>query len=234
MTVELNIDLGELPDEAEELYEIATTVNIACGGHAGDATSMKRAVMLAARYNAKVAAHPSYPDVSGFGRRTRFASPEVTRDAVALQCTKLHAIADAAGLDVRAIKPHGALYHDASNDADYAAALIDGCLRAMPELALVVGFPNTALGDIVEARGIGFVREGFADRRYDEHWQLLPRSRPDAVLTDIESCVTQALSLARMGRIETICVHGDTPNALVIGRAVRQALEAEGLLVGAH
>jgi UPF0271 protein len=230
--VALNVDLGELVDEPKELYSIATTVNIACGGHAGDAASMKRALMLAAQSGATVTAHPSYADAQGFGRRPRFSEPAAVRDAVAQQCTRLCAIADELGLEVRSVKPHGALYHDASRDADYAAALIDGCQQAMSDLDTIVGFPETALEDIVKARGIAFVREGFADRRYDEDWQLLPRSRPDALLVEPDACVTQALSLARMGKVGTICIHGDTPHALVIGRAVRRALEQEGLLVG--
>ncbi len=231
MRVELNVDLGELPDEPKELYSIATTVNIACGGHAGDTASMKRALTLAAESGAKVTAHPSYADTQGFGRRPRFSEPARARDAILQQCTRLAAIADQLGIAVRSVKPHGALYHDASGDADYAAALIDGCQQAL-ELETIVGFPDTALEDIVKARGIGFVREGFADRRYDEDWQLVPRSRPGALLVEPEACVTQAVSLARMGKVGTICIHGDTPHALTIGRAVRRALEQEGLLVG--
>jgi UPF0271 protein len=229
--VELNVDLGELPDEPKELYAIATTVNIACGGHAGDTGSMKRALLFAAQSGATVTAHPSYADSEGFGRRARFSEPAAVRDAVAQQCTRLCALADAVGIDVRSVKPHGALYHDASRDADYAAALIDGCQRAMLDLESIVGFPETALEDIVIARGIGFVREGFADRRYDEDWQLVPRSRPDALLVEADACVTQALLLARMGKVGTLCIHSDTPRALTIGRAVRRALEQEGLLV---
>lgn len=232
MRVELNVDLGELPDEPKELYSIATTVNIACGGHAGDTSSMKRALMLAAKAGAKPTAHPSYADVQGFGRRPRFDTPAAVRDSVAQQCTRLAALADEIGLAVRSVKPHGALYHDASRDADYAAALIDGCQHAIADLETIVGFPDTALEDIVKARGLGFVREGFADRRYDEDWQLVPRSRPDALLVEPDACVTQAVSLARMGKVGSICIHGDTPHALGIGRAVRRALEREGLLVG--
>jgi UPF0271 protein len=230
--VELNVDLGELPDEPKELYAIATTVNIACGGHAGDAASMKRSLMLAAQSGATVTAHPSYADIQGFGRRPRFSEPAAVRDAVAQQCTRLCALADELGLEVRSVKPHGALYHDASRDADYAAALIDGCQQAMSDLDTIVGFPETALEDIVTARGIAFVREGFADRRYDEDWQLVPRGRPGALLVEADACVTQAIALARMGKVGTICIHGDTPHALTIGRAVRRALEQEGLLVG--
>jgi 5-oxoprolinase (ATP-hydrolysing) subunit A len=230
--VELNVDLGELPDEPKELYSIATTVNIACGGHAGDADSMKRALMLAAQSGATVTAHPSYADVEGFGRRSRFSGPAKMCAAVAQQCTRLCALADQLGMAVRSVKPHGALYHDASRDADYAAALIDGCQHAMSDLETIVGFPETALEDIVKARGLRYLREGFADRRYDEDWQLLPRTRPDALLVEPDACVTQAVLLARVGKVETICIHGDTPHALTIGRAVRRALEQEGLLVG--
>ncbi len=230
MGLDLNVDLGELPEEPEELYTLATTVNLACGGHAGDQASMARALSLAARSGARVAAHPSYPDVGGFGRRARFSDPDATRDAVATQCRALRKVAKVVGVELAVVKPHGALYHDASNDADYAAALIDGARRALPELTTIVGFPDTALEDIVRVRGLCFEREGFADRRYDHHFKLVPRSEPDAVLIEPAACVTQALLLARMRRIDTLCIHGDNPGAVGIAREVRAALAGEGLI----
>jgi len=228
--LDLNIDLGELAQEPEQLYAIATTANIACGGHAGDAASIRRAVGLAVRYGTAVAAHPAYPDPDGFGRTSRFSLPDATRVAVEGQCTRLHEIAVDLGVSVRVVKPHGALYHDVHSDADLAGALIDGARRALPDLETFVGLPDTAFEDIVRARGLGFRSEGFADRRYDDRFRLVPRGRADALLVDAASCVSQALMLARIARFDTLCLHGDTPGALVLARAVRAALVSEGLL----
>lgn len=226
--LDLNIDLGELPDEPEELYALATTVNLACGGHAGDRGSMTRAVTRALLARARIAAHPAYADRAGFGRARRFRSPREARAEIEAQCTRLHEIAVDLGASVARVKAHGGLYHDAADDADYAAALIDGAQAALPELEAIVGPPATALEDIVVSRGLRFLREGFADRRYDAHGKLVPRSEPGAVLADPESCVSQALMLARVGKLHTLCLHGDTPGALANARAVARALAAEG------
>lgn len=228
--VALNIDLGELPDEADELYALATTVNVACGGHAGDARSMSRALEAARTHGATVAAHPSYPDRAGFGRISRFCDAAGVRVSVASQCRALRTLAEAAGITIRTMKPHGALYHDASAVPGIGSALLDGAVEALPDLTTVVGPPDSAFGALVLSRGLGFLREGFADRRYDAQHRLVPRSQPGALITDPEACVDQALDLALSGRIDTLCAHGDTPGAVLIARAVRQALEARGLL----
>ncbi|NUP07543.1 MAG: LamB/YcsF family protein [Polyangiaceae bacterium] len=228
--IELNIDLGELPDEPEELYSLATRVNIACGGHAGDDASMRHALMLAKRHGAKIAAHPSYPDRAGFGRNPKFCSVEETARAVEAQCAKLRALGEEQAIAIDALKPHGALYHDANADDVMAAAIVDAALRALPSLTTMVGAPNTRFEHACRARGLAFLREGFADRRYDDAGHLVPRSKPNALLTDPAACVDQALRLAREGRYDTLCAHGDTAGSLGIARAVRAALDAEGLL----
>lgn len=231
MQVALNIDLGELKDEPAELYRLATTANIACGGHAGDASSMRAALVLARDHHTRVAAHPSYLDRAGFGRSRRFASAKSVRAEIAAQCTRLHEIGCDLGVAIEAVKAHGGLYHDAADDADYAASLIDAAQASLPELGAFVGPPDTALEDIVRARGLTYLREGFADRRYDLHGKLVPRSEPGAVLEDSEACVSQALMLARVGKYQTLCLHGDSPGALIVARAVAAALASEGRIV---
>ncbi len=226
----LNIDLGELPDEPEELYALATIVNIACGGHAGDRASMTRAVELAKRSGADLSAHPAYYDREGFGRRRTFSPPAETRDVVYLQCSVLTDVARAAGLEVRAAKAHGGLYHDACEDLAYAEAFLDGAQRGLPDLEWILGLGGSALERCVTQRGLRFCAEGFADRRYTADMRLMPRTSPDAVLTDPQACLSQALLLARMQLFATLCLHGDTPQALKNARAVRNALVAEGLL----
>ncbi len=228
--VELNVDLGELEDEPEELTWLATVANIACGGHAGGGEIMRRALSRARTAGTRVAAHPSYPDRAGFGRATRFCEPDEAKAEVAAQCARLRDEAAPMGIAVVTVKAHGALYHDAATLPDYAAALIEGAALALPGLRSIVGPPDTALQDIVQVRGLGYEREGFVDRRYEADLRLVPRSRHDALLTDPESCVSQALMLAKVGRFDTLCMHGDTPGAVGLVTRVRAALSQAGLL----
>lgn len=230
VAVTLNIDAGELSDEPEELYRIATLVSIACGGHAGDEESMARALTLCAASGALVAAHPSYPDRAGFGRKTM----EISKAALALsieeQCAQLASIAARIGIPIHAVKPHGALYHDAHKDPAIAQAVIDGATRALGAHELWwVGPARGALHQLALERGARFAREGFADRGLLPDGSLIPRGQPGALIEAPERAREQALHLALSGEIETICVHSDTPCAVRIARAVRDALEARGL-----
>jgi UPF0271 protein len=226
--VALNVDLGELPGEPEELYELATVVNVACGGHAGDAATMARAVGLARAHGADIAAHPSYPDRADFGRKTvRIAAEDLER-SIAEQCAALQAIAGGA---VRAVKLHGALYHDASRDPHVAEAVMAGAARGLGAGDVVwIGPARGALWDRARALGLACVREGFADRGMQPDGSLVPRGQPGALIEDPARAAEQALKLARAGAVDTLCVHSDTPNAVPIARAVRAALDGAGLL----
>jgi 5-oxoprolinase (ATP-hydrolysing) subunit A len=231
--VDLNVDLGELPEEPRELYALATVVNIACGGHAGDKASMARALSFAMARGTKVAAHPSYPDRKGFGRFSVSMPAEELAVAIEEQCRELQGIARRLGYNVTIVKPHGALYHDASADPRLAAALLDGAQRGLGEKALtLVGPPEGALFDETHRRGLRYAREGFADRAYREGGRLVPRSEPGALITELGAAVRQAVALTATGRIETICVHSDTPGAVAIASAVRDALLQNGYLEG--
>ena len=229
MRVDLNVDLGELPDESGELYALATVVNVACGGHAGDPSSMRRALGLAKTHRARVAAHPSYADREGFGRRPGFSPLAPTALAVASQLDALVAAALEAGVALVGLKLHGALYHDAARDPALARALIDVAVERLPALETVAGPPHGPFADAAHLRGLGYQREGFADRRYAGE-ALVPRTQPGALLESPEACVAQALAFARLGRFDTLCVHGDTPGSVEIARAVRDALASEDLL----
>jgi UPF0271 protein len=233
--VELNIDLGEMPGEPAELFALATVVNVACGGHAGDAASMARAISFAMTRGTKLAAHPSYPDRAGFGRATMTIAPEDLAAAVDQQCAALQAVARKLGYPAAAMKPHGALYHDAARDPSIAAAVMDGVVRGLGIAAselVVVGPPRGALLDVALRRGARYAREGFADRAYRDDGTLVPRSEPGALLTDPDACARQALALVGAGGIETLCVHGDTPGAVAIAARVRDALAQAGALAG--
>ena len=247
MEVTLNIDLGELPEESDELYEAANVANIACGGHAGDAASMERAIGLAATHGARLGAHPSYPDRENFGRVHVDIEPGLLRRSVAAQCGLLRTIADRYGRAIAFLKPHGALYHDAARDAALAGLLLDAATESLarPEL-VVIGPPTGALADEARRRGLRYAREGFADRAYVRGpWmdhadrgakqafleaRLAPRTEPGSVFAEPRACAEQALALVASGVVDTICVHGDAPGAVANARAVRAALEKAGAL----
>jgi UPF0271 protein len=228
--VDLNVDLGELPDEPDELYVLATVVNVACGGHAGDRESMERAVALALRSGARIAAHPSYPDREQFGR-ARLAMPlSVLYESIVDQTDALAHVVRERRATLWGAKPHGALYHAAAEEPGVAGAFLDAVVASWPDGVTIVGPPVGHLEAESRARQLPYAREGFADRRYGSDGKLLPRGEPGALVFDPEACADQAVMLARAGEVETICVHGDTPNAVVIARTVRSALEREGLL----
>jgi len=230
MAVDLNIDLGELPDEPVELYALATVVNLACGGHAGDVASMKRSVALAVRNGARIAFHPSYPDREQFGRARMAIPVDMLYESIVEQIRALGQIAAETGAKVWGAKPHGALYHAASDDPQLAAAMLDAIVSAHPDELVIVGPPWGHLESASRARQLRYAREGFADRSYDERGRLVARGASNDILVDPRACAEQALRLARGGTIETICVHGDTPDAVAIAREVRQALEQHALL----
>lgn len=223
--LDFNIDLGELPDEAEELYALATTANLACGGHAGDRSSIQRALRNAQRWGCRVAAHPSYPDRAGFGRSSLAIEAHALEQSVYEQCALLAELAATSQLPIAVVKPHGALYHDVSKHDALAQATIAGARRALPQLRWFVGAPASDFQRVVEREGLGFRREGFVDRLYTGRFEIAPRSQPGALLDDPAACVAQALRLARSGDFDTLCAHGDSSGALAVARAVRAALD---------
>jgi UPF0271 protein len=221
----LNIDLGELDGEPEELYRLAHIANVACGGHAGDDASMRRALELCLRYGTSVGAHPSFPDRAGFGRAPMAMSHEALRATVAEQCRRLAELAAAAGARVAFVKAHGALYHAAREDEGMAAAVLGGAVAALGKEVTVIGPPSSAVAAVAAREGVPFAREGFADRATRPDGTLVPRGQPGAVITDPEAAASRAALLARTIQVDTICVHGDTPGAVAVAAAVRRALE---------
>jgi len=229
--IDLNIDLGELPSEPEDLYALATVANIACGGHAGDEHTMTRALSLAAAHGTRPAAHPSYPDRPNFGRTRIDIDPAELTRSIAEQCSALQRIAVALSLPLTLLKPHGALYHAAASDPSIAKALLDGALLGLSQpIITIVGPPHGALHEEAKKRGLPYAREGFADRAYLPDGNLVPRSAKGALLATPQDCARQAIELASSGRFDTLCLHGDTPGALENARAVRAALEQHAYL----
>jgi UPF0271 protein len=220
------MDLGELPNEPEVLYELADIANVACGGHAGDDASMRRAVGLCRDHRTTLGAHPSYPDRDGFGRRAMQMSAAALRLSVAEQCASLAAIARTLGEAIAYVKAHGALYHAAALDVATAEALVQGALESLGSNITMVGPPRGALAETAARRKVRYAREGFADRAIRPDGSLVPRGQEGALLVDPAASAERARELASSGSIETICIHGDTPGAEKIALGVRGVLDA--------
>ena len=223
MTVFVNLDAGELPDESPELWSLADVINCACGGHAGDAASMARVAGFCASAKVGLGAHPSYPDRENFGRVSLAIDPAALADSIAAQCRALASAASSAGTQVTSMKPHGALYHDVAKGEALAVAVIRATVEALGNDLLVIGPPHGALHAAATRYALRYAREGFADRAMRPDGSLVPRAEPGALITDPDEAAAQAQRLT--AQVDTICVHGDTPNALAIGRAVRAALQ---------
>jgi UPF0271 protein len=225
--IDLNCDVGELPGPEGRaadgaLLALVSSANVACGGHAGDPDSMAATIVAAAALGVAVGAHPSYADREHFGRRSRAQSPRDAAAALSAQLEALRTIAHAHDLALTHVKPHGALYNDAAADRSVAAAVADA-VAAFDSALVLVGLAGSALLE-GRAAGLRVAAEGFCDRAYEPDGSLRSRSQPGAVYDDPETAARQAVRLAQRGDIDTLCIHGDTPNALPIARAVRAAL----------
>lgn len=249
MKIDLNCDLGEGfgPHGGEhdaEVMPLVSSANLACGFHASDPSTMRRTVRLAARHGVAIGAHPSFPDLAGFGRRHLAATPDEVRDDVTYQVGALLAFCRAEGVALRHVKAHGALYHAAARDLSTALALAEAARGVDPGLWLV-GPPGSATAEAARRTGLRFVGEAFADRAYLDDGQLVPRGRPGAVLTDPLEVAARVARLARERTLlaangevvaleaGTLCVHGDTPGAAGLLREVRAELERQGVEVRA-
>ena len=219
----LNVDAGELASEPEELYALAGALNVACGGHAGDDASMERVLRASVQHRVRAGAHPSYPDRAGFGRTTVPMPLEAIERSVHQQCAALAGVAGRVGARVAHAKLHGALYHDAARDPGIAEACVSGIVSALG-IVTIVGPGAGALREAALRVGCLYEREGFADRAMRDDGTLVPRSEPGALITEPARAASQARALAASGAVDTICVHGDTPDALAIARAVRDAI----------
>jgi len=245
--IDLSADVGESlgpwtmgADEA--LVPFVTSVNVACGFHAGDPLTIRRTVVLALAAGAAVGAHPGYPDLVGFGRRDLAMSPVELEAAVLYQVAALAGIVAAEGGRLAHVKPHGALYNRASVDPAVAAPIARAVAHVDPSLRLV-GPPRSALLAAAAAHGLRGMAEGFADRAYEADGSLRSRRLPGAVHEDPARAAAQAVEIAREGRVttiagsamdlpvETLCMHGDTPGAAAVAAAVREALAAAGVEV---
>jgi UPF0271 protein len=243
--MDLNSDLGETVDgvptaDDDALFALVTSANVACGFHAGDARSMRASCRLAAENGVTLGAHVSYDDREGFGRRDLEVSPDRLHADVLVQLRALAAAADEAGVSIRYVKPHGALYNRIVHDRAQADAVASAVAAFSPGLPLL-GLPGSRIEAAAAAVGSPFYREAFVDRGYRPDGTLVPRGEAGAVLTSGDAVADRAVQLARTGRVraadgtmldlavDSLCLHGDTPGAVGMAREVRAALTAAGV-----
>lgn len=219
----LNIDAGELEDEPEEFAALAHVFHVACGGHAGNAHTMRRTVLRARLQGCRVGAHPSYPDRASFGRVRLDLPLEELEASLRTQVAALAAIARSEGTALTSLKPHGALYHAANADRALASIVASVTRACCAEGACLVGPPKGELRDAATRAALPFLAEGFADRRYEPDGTLRDRRHPDALLASVEDALAQAHALEARAEVQTLCVHGDSPLGLPILRALRAA-----------
>jgi len=245
-TIDLNCDMGEsfgawTMGQDDAVLAHVTSANIACGFHAGDPLTMRRTVAAAVKHGVAIGAHPSLPDLAGFGRREMRVSADETHAMTLYQIGALAAVARAAGAELHHVKPHGALYNMAARDRALADA-IAAAVRDFDRTLILVGLAGSELPRAGEAAGLAVAHEAFADRRYEADGSLMARSKTGAVIDDVDAAVAQAISIAARGeaqtangalriRADTICVHGDRPDAATFARRLREGLEAAGLSI---
>lgn len=247
--IDINCDMGEgfgnwPMGRDEALMSLVSSANIACGMHAGDPGTMCRTVALAGAHGVAVGAHPSYPDLVGFGRRAMDLTPGEVYETVLYQMGALEAMARAAGFRLHHVKPHGALYNRAAKDAVVAEAIVAAVLRYDSGLYLY-GLSGSAMERAARKVGLPFCRELFADRRYLSDGSLMPRNRPGAVLEEADAAVAQVMGILKNGTVscadhsvipmegDSFCIHGDGVHAVSFAEALRRAIEGAGIAVGA-
>jgi UPF0271 protein len=241
-SIDLNADLGEAGARDAAMIALVSSANIACGGHAGDDSTMREAVAACLAAGVAIGAHPGYEDPEHFGRRELALPGNEVAEMMKRQVSRLIVVAAQAGAGIRHVKLPGALYHQAGRDASLAAVVAETVARLLPGCGFFAP-PGGALAHAGKEAGLRVVVEGFADRRYLPDGLLMPRGEPDSLIAVIDDAVAQAMEIASMQRVrtadgsfhplpaETICVHGDSPRALEILDAVRQALLRAGFAI---
>ena len=245
--VDLNADLGEsfgaytIGMDSEVLRYISSA-NVACGFHAGDPVIMQKTVALACERGTAVGAHPGFPDLMGFGRRNMKITPDEAKAYIKYQVGALMAFTKAAGIKLQHVKPHGAFYNMAAVDEKLALAICEGIYEVDPEL-IMLGLAGSAHIKAAKQVGLKVASEVFADRGYMEDGTLVPRSMPGAMVHDKDIAIARTVRMVKEGCVETItgkiipiqadsiCVHGDNPDAIGFVKNIREALESEGVAV---
>jgi UPF0271 protein len=221
-SIDLNADLGEGFPNDDALLELVTSASICCNAHAGSPEVIRRTLRQAAVRGVVVGAHPGYRDRESFGRREQDMTWKKVRALILYQLGVIDKIAAEAGLKVRFLKPHGALYNQAQRQPEIALGVI-GTLRSNFQIPLI-GQPGTLLERMAASHSLPYIPEGFPDRRYRDDGSLVPRVDPDAILHDADEIEAQVLRLVNDGRVATLCIHGDDPRAVANAELVRRVL----------
>jgi UPF0271 protein len=241
VTLDFNCDLGEGAGHDAELMPLITSANIACGAHAGSLEIMIETIELAVRRNVGVGAHPGYFDLENFGRVERAISGEEASRLVLMQIEQAYEVA---GPALRHVKLHGALYNQVARDERLAESVVADFARLWPDLALFA-LAGSPLARVAQSRGVRVAEEVFADRTYQADGTLTPRTEPNALITDVEGAVAQALRLVREGvvraadgtdvkiKADTLCLHGDGPHAVAFAKRLRAEFKKAGIRVKA-
>jgi UPF0271 protein len=245
MRVDLNTDVGEsfgarrIGDD-EPIFRYVTSANVACGFHAGDPNVIAATVKAAASHKVAVGAHPSYPDTAGFGRQTIDVPADELRNILIYQIGAVDALARSLGVTLVHVKPHGALYNDAAKNAALAAA-VAGAVASYDKNLILVGLAGSHSLAAAKAAGLRVAAEAFCDRVYEPDGSLQSRAHPGALIEDPRQAAAQAVDIVVNGhvtastgkqidvRAQTLCVHGDTPNAVEVASAIRKALAGAGV-----
>ena len=240
MIMDINCDMGEIPRLLEnnvysDLMDHVTSINLACGGHAGDVSMMRKLVRIAKRKNVRIGAHPSYPDRENFGRLELEMDPEELLRSICEQVRSLIRVAEEESVSISHIKPHGALYNQAAKDTHLARVIGNAVDRVAPDLDIMC-LSGSLMVKILEDMGLKVVQEAFADRTYERDGGLRDRGSDRALITDPQKAADQARSIIEDKKIitfdgseisleaQTLCVHSDTPNAIAIAQEVRLVL----------
>jgi UPF0271 protein len=245
--IDLNCDMGEsfgpyTLGQDEALLDWVSSANVACGFHAGDPRTIGETVALAQERGVAIGAHPSFPDLVGFGRRDMVMTPDEVSTDLLYQIGALDAFCRTAGIPLRHIKPHGALYNRIAVDATLARAVAQTVALYRRDL-IIVGLPNSAIERAAATAGVSYAREVFADRAYNTDGTLVSRRIAGAMITDPTQVARRAVRMVLRGKVttltgdeidlqpDTICIHGDSPGAVELARTVRGALEANGVTI---
>ena len=238
--IDLNCDMGESfgawqMGNDTALMDYVSSVNIACGFHAGDATTIRKTIETAIKKNVAVGAHPSFPDLQGFGRREMKLSPEEVFDIVLYQISAVKGICESAGVKLHHVKPHGALYNQAAREQEVAVAVAKA-VKSLDKNLILYGLSGSYLISEAEKIGLKTASEVFADRTYTKEGNLTPRTKTNALIHETNQAVSQVLQMifdanvtAANGekvslKAETICIHGDGKNALDFAKTIRENL----------
>ena len=246
-TIDLNCDMGEsfgawkMGDDSALLHHV-TSVNIACGFHAGDPTTIRNTITTAIQKNVAIGAHPGYPDLLGFGRRNMSIPPKEVYDLILYQVAALKGICESLGTRLHHVKPHGALYNQAAKSRELSGAIAKA-VKDIDSSLIFYGGAGTCLITEAAKLDLATASEVFADRTYQSDGSLTPRQHPNAMISDTEVAIEQAMRMVRSHEVialdghtipvkaETICIHGDGPNALEFASALRTAFETNGIKV---